>query len=426
MLDIKRIEEEPQKFKDNLKNRGGDSSEIDRILELNKKRKESIAEAEEKKAELNRVSKEIALMKKNKEDANDKIMAMRELGSTVKNLEKTAAEVKDNFEMQLAGIPNLCHDSVPVGASEDENKLVHRVGEPKKLSFAAKTHDEIGEQLGLLDFDRAAKVTGARFAFLRGQVARLERALAQFMLDTHVEEHGYEEFVTPYMVNEKALFGTGQFPKFKEDVFHIEPLPYHLIPTAEVTLTNYFADEMLSADDLPYMFTAFSPCFRSEAGSHGRDTKGLIRQHQFHKVEMVHLAHPDKSYEMHDKMLGHAESILKSLELPYEVVALCTGDIGFSAAKCYDINVWLPGQDTYREISSCSNCEDFQARRANIRFKEKGEKKPKYVHTLNGSGLAVGRTLLAVLENYQQEDGSVLIPEVLRKYMNGKDKIVAI
>lgn len=423
MLDIKLIEASPEEYKKDLVGRKADPSLIDQVLEANSLRKAKIAEAEEMKAELNRVSKEIALMKKNKEDASDKITAMRDLGGSVKSLEKEAADAKEQFESILAGIPNKCHESVPEGASEDDNVVVRSVGEKTDLGFKALTHDELGEKLGLLDFERAAKVTGSRFAFLRGDVARLERALAQFMLDLHTEKHGYEEFVTPYMVNETSLYGTGQFPKFKEDVFHIEQLPYHLIPTAEVPLTNYYANEILAEEDLPYFFTAFTPCFRSEAGSHGRDTKGLIRQHQFHKVEMVHLAHPDNSYEMHDKMTSHAEEVLKQLGLSYEVVILCKGDIGFGAAKCHDINVWLPGQNAYREISSCSNCEDFQARRANIRFRSKADKKPRYVHTLNGSGLAVGRTLIAVLENYQQEDGSVKIPEVLQKYMGGKTEI---
>lgn len=423
MLDIKRIEENPEEYKKDLIGRGGDGSAIDEVLQANAARKAKIAEAEEKKSELNRVSKEIALMKKHKEDASDKITAMRELGGVVKNLEKQAAEAKTAFEDLLACIPNKTHPDVPEGKSEDDNKVVRTVGEKTDLGFKALTHDELGEKLGIIDFERAAKVTGSRFAFLRGPAARLERALAQFMLDLHTEKHGYQEFVTPYMVNESALYGTGQFPKFKEDVFDISPLPYHLIPTAEVPLTNFFAGEILEEENLPYFFTAFTPCFRSEAGSHGRDTKGLIRQHQFHKVEMVHLAHPENSYEMHEKMTAHAEEVLKQLELSYEVMVLCKGDIGFGAAKCHDINVWLPGQQAYREISSCSNCEDFQARRANIRFRAKGEKKPQFVHTLNGSGLAVGRTLIAVMENYQQEDGSIKIPKVLQSYMGGKTEI---
>lgn len=426
MLDIKKIEDQPELFRNNHANRGADPAEIDQLLGFNQHRKECLRQAEEKKAELNRVSKQIAEMKKNKQNADSLIADMRELGSTVKELEKAASEARQAFEQALARLPNLCHESVAIGRSEDENIRVKIYGEARSFTFAPKTHDQLGESLGLLDFDRAAKVTGARFAFLRGDLARLERALTQFMLDVHVEEHGYQEFITPYMVNDKALFGTGQLPKFYDDVFHVEPMSYHLIPTAEVPLTNFYADEVLAEEDLPFLFTAFTPCFRSEAGSYGKDTKGLIRQHQFHKVEMVHLAHPDNSYEMHEKMLSHAEEILKRLEIPYEVVSLCTGDIGFGAAKCYDINVWLPGQAAYREISSCSNCEDFQARRANIRFKSKGDGKLRYVHTLNGSGLAVGRSLIAVMENYQQEDGSILIPAALRKYMNGKDRVAAI
>lgn len=425
MLDIKKIETDPEAYKKDLAGRKGDPADIDRILELNIERKRKTQEAEELKSQLNKVSQDIAMMKKNKEDASDKIIAMRDLGGKVKNLEKEAAEAKHRFEDQLARIPNKCHESVPEGDSEDDNVVVRRWGEKKEFSFDAKTHDELGENLGIIDFDRAAKVTGARFAFLKGAGARLERALAQFMLDVHTQEHGYQEFITPYMVNANTLYGTGQFPKFQEDVFHIKDQPYYLIPTAEVTLTNYYNNEILEEADLPTMFTAFTPCFRSEAGSHGRDTKGLIRQHQFHKVELVHFAHPDKSYEMHEKLTQHAEEILKRLGLAYEVVVLCKGDIGFGAAKCHDINVWLPGQKAFREISSCSNCEDFQSRRAKIRFRPTGGGKPQLVHTLNGSGLAVGRTLIAVLENYQREDGSIEIPEVLQPYMGGLKVIKA-
>ncbi|MFK8138933.1 MAG: serine--tRNA ligase [Bdellovibrionales bacterium] len=423
MLDIKKIQENPEKFEQNLINRKADPSEIRSLLSLNDNRKSSAATAEEKKAELNRVSGEIAIMKRNKEDSSEKISAMRELGKEVKELEKQASSKKDLFEDFLSRIPNLTHESTPVGKSEDDNPIVRTWGEKKNLEFKAKTHDELGEDLGLIDFDRAAKVTGSRFAFLRGPIARLERALAQFMLDLHTTEHGYEEFITPYMVNSGALFGTGQYPKFKEDVFHLQDTDYHLIPTAEVTLTNYFSNEILKEENLPYNFTAFTPCFRSEAGSHGRDTKGLIRQHQFHKVELVHLAHPEKSYEQLETMISNAERVLQRLEIPYETVALCTGDIGFGATKTYDINVWLPGQEAYREISSCSNCEDFQARRAKIRFKPSAGGKAQFVHTLNGSGLAVGRTLIAVMENYQNEKGQIIIPEALKPYMGGVEVI---
>jgi seryl-tRNA synthetase len=316
----------------------------------------------------------------------------------------------------------MLNASVPVGDSDADNKIIHTWGEPRKFSFKAKEHWEIGEKLGVIDFERAGKVTGARFAFLKKGGARLERALMNFMLDLHTGEHGYTEMLPPFIVNYDSFRGTGQFPKFKQDVFHLTGFDYALIPTAEVPVTNYYREEILDEADLPQSFAAYSPCFRSEAGSYGKDTKGLIRQHQFEKVELMKFAHPSNSYEEHEKLTANAEEVLKRLELPFQRVALCSGDIGFGAAKCYDLNVWLPGQNAYREISSCSNFEDFQARRANIRFKAKGGK-PQFVHTLNGSGLAIGRTLIAILENYQNEDGTVQVPKALVPYMGGLTQI---
>ena len=329
--------------------------------------------------------------------------------------------ILDVYNIALV-LPNKPHSSVPVGSSEKENKILKTVGEPTKFSFKAKEHWELGETLNIIDFDRAAKVTGSRFAFLKGAAAQMERALIQFMMDTHANRHGYTEIIPPFMVNSNSLLGTGNFPKFKEDVFALTGTDYYLIPTAEVPVTNYYNNEILDEKDLPQNFVAFSPCFRSEAGSAGRDTKGLIRQHQFDKVELMTFCHPDKSYEVHEALTTHAEQILLDLELPFRRMLLCTGDMGFGSARTHDLEVWLPGQAAYREISSCSNFEDFQARRANIRFLSAGGK-PQFVHTLNGSGLAVGRTLVAILENYQREDGSVAIPKALQGYMNGRSEI---
>lgn len=415
MLDIKEVEKDPSVFKKSLEARKANPSEIDRLLELNQSRKLKITGAEEAKADQNRVSKEIAKMKQSGEDATVKIAEMKELGTKIKGLQLEAEEAKEQVNDLLLQLPNLIDSTTPIGASEEDNKIVREVGSPRKFSFEAKTHDELGEKLDIIDFERAAKVTGARFAFLKADAAKLERALANFMLDLHTEQHSYIEMQPPFLVNSQSMQGTGQFPKFKEDSFHTKEFPFHLVPTAEVPVTNYFANEILNVEDLPISFCAYTPCFRSEAGSHGRDTKGLIRQHQFTKVELVKFTRPEESEEQHELLTHHAEEVLKRLELPYRVSQLCSADIGFSAAKCYDLEVWLPGQEAYREISSCSNFKAFQARRAGIRFKEKGGK-PQFVHTINGSGLAVGRTLLAVMENYQQEDGSLKIPKVLKKY----------
>lgn len=433
MIDIKKIEKnEPSinsavgyfdEYKASLANRGGDSSDLDSLLSLNSKRKKSLTEFEQKKAEQNKVGQEIARLKKTGGDASPMLLAMQELSTKIKQLESEAQELEKSLNEELMVLPNKLHSSVPLGKGEEDNRVERSWGEQREFKFKALEHWELGEKLNIIDFDRAAKVAGARFAFLKGAGSQLERALIQFMMDTHSRHHGYEEIIPPYIVNGDSLEGTGQFPKFKQDVFHLEGSDFYLVPTAEVPVTNYFREEILKESDLPKYFVAYSPCFRSEAGSYGKDTKGLIRQHQFHKVELLKFAHPEQSYKELEKMVSDAEKILQLLEIPYRVVSLCSADIGFSAAKCYDIEVWLPGQKKYREISSCSNCEDFQARRANIRFRPDDQGKPQFVHTLNGSGLAVGRTLIAILENYQQEDGTVSIPKALRNYMGGRETI---
>jgi seryl-tRNA synthetase len=434
MIDVKALESDrtsesgktyKEEYIESLIARGEKESLVTKALELNSERKSLVTEIESAKAEQNRVGAEIAQKKKAKEDATDLLEQMQKVSAVSKEKAKVLDFIEKELEDFMLRLPNKLSPEVPKGADESENLEVKKVGEPREYSFA-KEHFDIGEQLGILDFERATKVAGARFTFLRGAAARLEMALAQLMLDTHQNEGGYEMLIPPFAVNSAALTGTGQFPKFREDVFHLSDTDYHLVPTAEVPVTNFFAGEILPESELPTEFVAFSPCFRSEAGSYGKDTRGLIRQHQFNKVELVMFSHPEKSYEQLEKMLSDAEKILQKLELSYRVVSLCSGDIGFGAAKTYDIEVWLPGQKAYREISSCSNCEDFQARRANIRFRPNEPKaKPKFVHTLNGSGLAVGRTLIAVLENYQQEDGSIKVPEVLRPYMGGLEVIRA-
>lgn len=429
MIDVKALEKDEayaNDYRATLKNRGEDPSWVDKIFDQNKKRKALLTEMETTRADQNRVGQDIAIKKKNKEDASELLNKMQQVATHFKELEKKAMEADEELRQILLRLPNKLDKSVPIGESAEDNKEVSKWGEPKKFSFKPKEHGELGEALGILDFERGTKVTGARFTFVRGAAARLERALIQFMMDTHAKEHGYEEMIPPFIANYKSFEGVGQFPKFKEDVFHLTNFEYALIPTAEVPVTNFYAEEILEEAQLPQKFAAYSPCFRSEAGSHGRDTKGLIRQHQFNKVELMVYAHPDKSAEVHEQLTGHAEKILQLLELPYRKMLLCSKDISFGATKCYDLEVWLPSAGQYREISSCSNFSDFQARRANIRFRpsEKGAK-PQFVHTLNGSGLAVGRTLIAILENYQNEDGSVTIPKVLRPYMLGLEKISA-
>ncbi|HEM3163793.1 TPA: serine--tRNA ligase [Streptococcus suis 92-1191] len=422
MLDIKRIRTDFDGVAAKLATRGVSAETLANIKELDAKRREILVTVEELKAERNTVSAEIAQAKRNKENADDKITAMQKLSADVKNLDAELMEIDEKLNAILAVLPNMPHDSVPVGADEEENVEVRRWGTPREFTFEPKAHWDLGEDLDILDWERGAKVTGARFLFYKNLGARLERALYNFMLDEHVAE-GYQEIITPYMVNHDSMFGTGQYPKFKEDTFELADTNFVLIPTAEVPLTNYYRNEILEEKDLPIYFTAMSPSFRSEAGSAGRDTRGLIRLHQFHKVEMVKFATPKQSYDELEKMTANAENILQKLGLPYRVLALCTGDMGFSAAKTYDLEVWIPAPNAYREISSCSNTEDFQARRAQIRYRDAADGKVKLLHTLNGSGLAVGRTVAAILENYQNEDGSVTIPEVLRPYMGGVDVI---
>jgi seryl-tRNA synthetase len=422
MLDIKRIRTDFDGVASKLTTRGVTAESLENIKELDAKRREILVTVEELKAERNTVSAEIAQAKRNKENVDDKIAAMQKLSADVKNLDAELLEIDEKLNAILAVLPNTPHDSVPVGVDEEENVEVRRWGTPREFNFEPKAHWDLGEDLDILDWERGAKVTGARFLFYKNLGARLERALYNFMLDEHITE-GYQEIITPYMVNRDSMYGTGQYPKFKEDTFELTDTNYVLIPTAEVPLTNYYRNEILEEKDLPIYFTAMSPSFRSEAGSAGRDTRGLIRLHQFHKVEMVKFATPEQSYDELEKMTANAENILQKLGLPYRVLSLCTGDMGFSAAKTYDLEVWIPAQNAYREISSCSNTEDFQARRAQIRYRDAAEGKVKLLHTLNGSGLAVGRTVAAILENYQNEDGSVTIPEVLRPYMGGVEVI---
>ncbi|QHT48554.1 serine--tRNA ligase [Bacillus sp. SB49] len=423
MLDMKYLRQNFDEVKAKLQNRGEDLSDLDAFGDLDSKRRELIQETEELKAKRNEVSKEISQLKKAKEDADDKIKEMREVGDRIKTLDTEWKEVEEKLETMLLSIPNIPHESVPVGEDEDDNQEARKWGELPAFNFEAKPHWDVATDLGMLDFERASKVTGSRFVFYKGLGARLERALLNFMMDLHSDEHGYQEMLPPQMVNRTSMTGTGQLPKFEEDAFKIQDWDYYLVPTAEVPVTNFHREEILSAADLPQKFVAFSTNFRSEAGSAGRDTRGLIRQHQFNKVELVQLAKPEDSYDVLEELTGHAEKVLQLLKLPYRVMSMCTGDLGFTAAKKYDIEVWIPSQETYREISSCSNFEDFQARRAGIRFRRDEKAKPEFVHTLNGSGLAIGRTVAAILENYQQEDGSVVVPEVLRPYMGGKDAI---
>jgi len=397
---------------------------------LEAERKAIQTRTEELQGKRNSLSKQIGMLKGKGEDTTEVMKQVGGLGEELKANEAALTEVQAKMARFMESVPNLPHESVPVGTDESGNVEVRRVGTPPSFDFPAKDHVDIGEKLGL-DFDTATKLTGSRFSVMKGGMARLHRALAQYMLDTHTGQHGYTECYTPYMVNADSLRGTGQLPKFEEDLFAVkkggaegEGENFYLIPTSEVSLTNMVRDEIVALDQLPIKITAHTPCFRSEAGSYGRDTRGMIRQHQFDKVELVQVAHPEKSYEALEEMVGQAETILKNLGLPYRVMSLCTGDMGFGAAKTYDLEVWLPAQNTYREISSLSNCEAFQARRMQARFRN-AQGKPELVHTLNGSGLAVGRTLVAVLENYQQPDGSVVIPEVLRPYMGGLERLSA-
>ncbi|WP_208560670.1 serine--tRNA ligase [Marinilactibacillus kalidii] len=424
MLDIKLIRNQFEVVKQKLETKGVNPQELIQLKELDEKRREHIQESERLKKTRNEVSDEIATKKRNKENADEAIASMQKVGTAIKQIDKELEEIEDQFHDIAAGLPNLPHESLPIGADEEANLEVRRWGNVEEQpAFEMKPHWEIGTDLDILDFERGAKVAKSRFLYYKGLGARLERALYNFMLDIHTEEHGYHEMIPPYLVNADSLYGTGQFPKFKEDVFQIQDTDLTLIPTAEVPLTNYYRDEILEEKDLPKYFTALSPSFRSEAGSAGRDTRGLIRLHQFNKVEMVKFAKPEESYDELEKMTANAEAILQKLNLPYRVVLLSTGDTGFAAAKTYDLEVWIPAQDTYREISSCSNTEAFQARRAKIRYRREADNKIDFVHTLNGSGLAIGRTVAAILENYQQEDGTVKVPEVLVPYMGGITEI---
>ncbi|MBC1360865.1 serine--tRNA ligase [Listeria welshimeri] len=423
MLDVKLLRNNFEEVKQKLQNRGEDLGEFEKFGELDKRRRTLIVETEALKSQRNEVSQEIAKLKREKQDADAKIEEMRVVGDRIKTLDIELREIDEKLDMILMSIPNIPHESTPVGESEDDNVEIRKWGEVRTFDFEPKAHWDVGTDLDILDFENAAKVTGSRFVFYKKLGARLERALINFMMDLHSNEHGYEEMLPPYMVNRASMTGTGQLPKFEEDAFLIEAEDYFLIPTAEVPVTNYHREDILKAEDLPRKYTAFSACFRSEAGSAGRDTRGLIRQHQFNKVELVQFVKPEDSYEALEKLTSNAEEVLRRLELPYRVLSMCTADLGFTAAKKYDLEVWIPSYDSYREISSCSNFESFQARRANIRFRREPGSKPEYVHTLNGSGLALGRTVAAILENYQDADGSVRIPKVLQGYMGGIEKI---
>ncbi|MBA4366314.1 MAG: serine--tRNA ligase [Desulfobacterium sp.] len=422
MLEIKYIRQNIQKIKTVLINRG-DSTDLEAFKLSDEKRRSILLETEELRHRRNMVSDQIAQMKKKGEDAEAFVIEMREVSNKIKELEKDLIVNEDIVNHILIRLPNIPHSSVPIGKDEVNNIVLKTIGSPPTFSFEPNPHWTIGEKLNIFDFSRAARITGARFPLYMGAGARMERALINFMLDIHTLEHGYTEILPPFIVNRKTMTGTGQLPKFEEDLFKIENTDFFLIPTAEVPVTNIHATEVIEADLLPIKYVAYTPCFRSEAGSYGKDTRGLIRQHQFNKVELVKFTKPETSYDELETLLENAETILKRLCLPYRVITLCTGDLGFSAAKTYDIEVWMPAQGVYREISSCSNFENFQARRSDIRYRDKNKKGTELVHTLNGSGLAVGRTVAAILENYQQADGSVIIPEALRPYMGGVEKI---
>ncbi len=421
MLDMKFIRDHLDQVEQRLASRGGELS-LAGFRQLDERRRRLLTESEQLKAQKNSASEEIAKVK-DKSQVADKIAAMKEVSTRIKTLDDELKLVEEELQNLLLTIPNLPHPSTPIGGSEEDNVVLRSWGTPANFDFEPKNHWEIGEQLGILDFERAAKITGARFALSKGAGAQLERALISFMLDLHTTEHGYTEVLPPFMVNRASMTATGQLPKFEEDLFKLVDPDFLLIPTAEVPVTNIHRDEILKRSELPISYTAYTPCFRREAGSYGKDTRGLIRQHQFNKVELVKFVHPAEAEAELEKLTGHAERVLQLLELPYRVMALCSGDIGFSACKTYDLEVWLPGPGAYREISSCSSFGDFQARRGGIRFREDDKSKPEFVHTLNGSGLAVGRTMVAILENYQQADGSVVIPKALRPYMGGLEAI---
>jgi len=419
MLAIKFIRENLDKVRKSFQDRGMTENLLDEIVALDEKRRMLITEVEKLKQLRNTTSLKIGELKKEGKDITPLSQQMRQVGEKIKGLDEQAREIEERLNNNLLLIPNIPHQSVPLGKTSEDNQQVTVWGEPTKFSFTPKPHFELGEKLGILDFEASAKMTGARFVLYKGLGAKLERALINFMLDLHTKEHGYKEILPPFMVNSAAMTGTGQLPKFKEDLFKCENTDYYLVPTAEVPVTNIHREEILRGEDLPIYYTAYTPCFRAEAGAYGKDTRGLIRQHQFNKVELVKFTKPEDSYIELEKLLKDAQEVLQRLELPYRVVVLCSGDLGFAATKTYDIEVWMPASGGYREISSCSNFEDFQARRASIRFKRDNETKPEFVHTLNGSGLAVGRTVVAILENYQLQDGRVAIPKALQSYMDG-------
>ncbi|MGA1840323.1 MAG: serine--tRNA ligase [bacterium] len=424
MLDKRYIRENFEFIKKKVDLRGADI-DLDAFTQNDEERREILRKIEELRHKKNVVSEKIGVMIKNKEDASELIREMKGVSEDIKQLEERIRIAEEALDIISLSIPNIPHDSVPIGMDETFNKLIKTWGEPKKFSFNPKPHWDLGENLDIIDFERASKISGSRFVLLKGKGALLERALITFMLDLHIKEHGYTEVLPPILVNSESLFGTGQLPKFEDDLFRISNGDYYLIPTAEVPVTNIHRQEILDGDSLPIRYVSFTPCFRSEAGSYGKDTRGLIRQHQFDKVELVKFVRPENSYDDLETLLLDAEEVLKRLEIPYRVVSLCTGDLGFSSAKTYDIEAWVPSQGLYREISSCSNFEDFQARRSKIRFRDKPSGKTELVHTLNGSGLAVGRTMVAVLENYQEENGDVIIPNVLRPYMDGMEKLLS-
>jgi seryl-tRNA synthetase len=422
LLDLKFIRDNLDRVRQAMADRRA-KVDLEAFEALDRERRALLPELEGLRARKNEVSAQVGKAKKAGGDMSAVYAEMKAVGERVKALEESLAGIQTRLEALVLTIPNLPHVSVPAGADENDNPVISTWGEPPKFDFAPLNHWDIGEGLSIIDFEAAARMTGARFVVLKGAGARLERALISFMLDIHTTEHGYTEILPPFMVNSRAMTGTGQLPKFAEDLFHLEGTDYWLIPTAEVPVTNLHMDETLAGERLPLLYTAYTPCFRAEAGSHGKDVRGLIRQHQFDKVELVRMVRPEESYDHLERLTAHAEAILQRLELPYRKILLCTGDMGFSSAKTYDLEVWLPGQDRYREISSCSNFEDFQARRIGLRFKDKGAKGTTLVHTLNGSGLAVGRTLVAILENYQQADGSVIMPLALRPYLGGLERI---
>ncbi len=423
MLAMKFVRENPTLVKECLEKRQLSPQIVDQFLQLDEQRRQKIAFGEKMKKERNQVSEEIGLLKKQGEAAQNLILQMRTTSQKIKEVDEHVRRLEEELKKLLLTIPNLPHASVPIGAGESDNRVERHWGSLPQFDFEPQPHWDLGEKLGILDFSRAAKVTGARFVFYKGLGALLERALINFMLDTHVTQHKYKELLPPFIANEVSMTGTGQLPKFIEDMFSLANTTYFLIPTAEVPVTNYHREEILQEKDLPLCYVAYSPCFRAEAGAHGRDTRGLVRQHQFNKVELVKFCHPATSDEELEKLTTNAEKILQLLKLPYRIVTLCTGDLGFSATKTYDLEVWLPSSGTYREISSCSNFTDFQARRAQIRFRPQNGGKLEFVHTLNGSGLAIGRTVAAIMENYQEADGTIRIPQVLQPYFSGREKI---